>query len=82
MTANQHFERIFVGSDSALNNAMNRLMFVAGFEAALNEIMDRSKNGTFSAYNMALAMYSESVIEDVQRLKAKNAETTNNEKCV
>lgn len=71
MTANEHFDRIF---SNDLNNAMNRIMFVAGYEAALNEIMDRSKTGTFSAHGLALNMYTESVKEDVQRLRAKNAE--------
>ena len=71
MTANEHFDRIF---SNDLNNNMNRIMFVAGYEAALNEIMDRSKTGTFSAHGLALNMYTESVKEDVQRLRAKNAE--------
>lgn len=71
MTANEHFDRIF---SNDLNNSMNRIMFVAGYEAALNEIMDRSKTGTFSAHGLALNMYTESVKEDVQRLRAKNAE--------
>ena len=76
MTANEHFDRIFTYK---LNNHMNRIMFVAGYEAALNEIMDRSKTGTFSAHGLALNMYTESVKEDVQRLRAKNAEAGNNE---
>ena len=71
MTANEHFDRIF---SNDLNNAMNRIMFVAGYEAALNEIMDRSKTGTFSAFGLALNMYTESVKEDLEKIRAKNAE--------
>jgi hypothetical protein len=76
MTANQHFDRIFKDS---LQNSINRLMFVAGYEAALNEMMDRSQGGIFSAYNLALAMYSESVKEDLEKIRDKNAKAANNE---
>lgn len=76
MTANEHFDRIF---SNDLNNNMNRIMFVAGYEAALNEVMDRSKTGTFSAFGLALNMYTESVKEDLKKIRAKNAEAANNE---
>jgi hypothetical protein len=76
MTANKHFDRIFKDS---LNNNMNRIMFVAGYEAALNEMMDRSQGGIYSAYNLALAMYSESVKEDLEKIRDKNAKAANNE---
>jgi len=76
MTANEHFDRIFKDS---LQNGINRLMFVAGYEAALNEMMDRSQGGIFSAYNLALAMYSESVKEDLEKIRDKNAKARNNE---
>ena len=79
MTPNQHFDRIFTEHDTKLNNPLHRVMFIAGYEAALNELMDRSKTGTFSAHGLALNMYTESVKEDVQRLRAKNAEAGNNE---
>ena len=74
MTANEHFERIF---EHTLRDEIHRIMFVAGYEAALGELMDRSKNSNLSAHNLALAMYSESVIEDVRKLK--NAKKENNE---
>lgn len=74
MTANEHFDRIF---SNDLNNAMNRIMFVAGYEAALNELMNRTKSGT--AFNLALGLYSESVQEDLQKIREKNAKATNNE---
>ena len=74
MTANEHFDRIF---SNDLNNAMNRIMFVAGYEAALNEAMDRSKSGT--AFNLALNMYTESVKEDLEKIKEKNAKAANHE---
>jgi len=67
MTANENFDRIFTGVK--LNTEMNRLMFVAGYEAALNEMMNRSQGGTFSAYGLALTMYSESVKEDLEKIK-------------
>ena len=66
MTANQHFDRIF---KTDLKSGINRIMFVAGYEAALNEMMNRSKGGTFSAYGLALTMYSESVKEDLEKIK-------------
>lgn len=74
MTANEHFERIF---EHTLRDEIHRIMFVAGYEAALGEMIDRAKKGTFDAHNLALAMYSESVIEDVRKLK--NAKKGNNE---
>lgn len=74
MTANEHFDRIFSNN---LNNLMNRIMFVAGYEAALNELMNRAQSGT--AYNLALALYSESVQEDLQKIREKNAKATNND---
>jgi hypothetical protein len=77
MTANENFDRIFTGVK--LNTEMNRLMFVAGYEAALNELMDRSKGGIFSAYNLALTMYSESVKKDLEKIRDKNAKVANNE---
>jgi hypothetical protein len=76
MTANKHFDRIFKDS---LNNSMNRIMFVAGYESALNEMMDRSQGGIHSAYNLALNMYTESVKEDLKKIRDKNAEAANNE---
>jgi hypothetical protein len=76
MTANQHFDRIF---KTDLKSGINRIMFVAGYEAALNEMMDRSQGGIFSAYNLALAMYSESVKEDLEKIREKNAKAANNE---
>ena len=77
MTANENFDRIF--SSAELNTGMNRLMFVAGYEAALNELMDRSQGGTFSAYGLALNMYTESVKEDLEKIRDKNAKARNNE---
>jgi hypothetical protein len=77
MTANEHFDRIFTSIE--LQTDMHRIMFVAGYESALNEIMNRSQGGTFSAYNLALDMYSESVREDLKKIRDKNAEATNNE---
>ena len=74
MTANEHFDRIF---SNDLNNAMNRIMFVAGYEAALNELMNRTKSGT--TFNLALGLYSESVQEDLEKIREKNAKATNNE---
>ena len=41
--------------------------------------MNRSQGGIFSAYNLALDMYSESVREDLKKIRDKNAEATNNE---
>ena len=76
MTANEHFDRIF---SNDLNTQMNRIMFVAGYEAALNEAMDRSKTGTFSAYGLALNMYTESVKEDLKKIREKNAKAANHE---
>ena len=73
MTANEHFDRIFSNN---LNNSMNRIMFVAGYEAALNELMNRAKSGT--AFNLALALYSERVQEDLDKIREKNAKATNN----
>jgi hypothetical protein len=73
MTAQEHFERIF---SKDFNSEINRVMFIAGYEAALNEMMDRSKTGTFSAFGLALNMYTESVKED---LKKHDAKETNNE---
>lgn len=75
MTANKHFDRIF--SRIELNTNMNRIMFIAGYEAALNEMMDKTKTGT--AFNLALAMYSESVKEDLEKIRDKNAKAANNE---
>lgn len=74
MTANQHFDRIF---SNDLNTNMNRIMFIAGYEAALNEMMDKTKSGT--AFNLALSMYTESVKEDLETIREKNAEARNNE---
>ena len=75
MTANKHFDRIF--SRIELNTNMNRIMFIAGYEAALNEMMDKTKTGT--AFNLALDMYSESVKEDLEKIRDKNAKAANNE---
>jgi hypothetical protein len=77
MTANKHFDRIF--SRIELNTNMNRIMFIAGYESALNEMMDRSQGGIHSAYNLALNMYTESVKEDLEKIRDKNAKTANNE---
>jgi hypothetical protein len=77
MTANKHFDRIFTSKE--LHTNMNRIMFVAGYEAALNEMMDRSQGGIHSAYNLALNMYTESVKEDLKKIRDKNAEAANNE---
>ena len=74
MTANEHFDRIF---KTDLKSGINRIMFVAGYEAALNELMNRAKSGT--AFNLALALYSESVQEDLLKIREKNAKATNNE---
>lgn len=79
MTSHQHFDRIFKHKEFQSNNELSRIMFVAGYEAALNEIMDRSKVSDFSARNLALLLYTESLEADVQRLKTKNAKATNNE---
>jgi hypothetical protein len=76
MTAQEHFERIF---SKDFNSEINRVMFIAGYEAALNEIMDRSQGGTFSAYGLALTMYSESVKEDLEKIRNKNEKARNNE---
>ena len=76
MTANQHSDRIF---KTDFKSGINRIMFVAGYEAALNEMMNRSQGGTFSAYGLALAMYSESVKEDLEKIRDKNAKAANNE---
>jgi len=82
MTPQEHFERIFKGVDFNAGNELSRVVFIAGYEAALNEIMDRSKDGTFSAFGLALNMYTESVKADLQKLREKNAKEGNNEKCV